>query len=237
MKIPLGVAVAMGLVLSLVAPVHTSAWAAWHVSSVEYTYGWDAGADQDVFDGLARVGHIWRSGGQGWYYACAEAYGTGEHHTSYVSTDPHDAQGRPLLGHSNLNARLVLGGAPPPQRPPTWRQKSYLNGHHCIHFLEVEGPAGLCSASRLSMTGLMGYNPPTQGHTFQKGWEPPDGVQRWYGDDAYLEDPNWVWRTTDNQYRAAWVYAGGSATVYGQGGIVRCEVKTCAQSWGILHDP
>jgi hypothetical protein len=83
----------------------------------------------------------------------------------------------------------------------------------------------------------MGYNPPTQGYALEKSWDPEDGVHRQYVDQKYLIDPNWVNRTTQGQYRAAWVYAGATAGVQGQGGKVRCQVSTCAMSWGILHNP
>jgi len=158
MRISLGSAVCVAFALTLAPVVQPAASASWYVSDVTYSYGWDAEVDQDVYyPGTAVVmGHIRRNAGNGYYYAMAEAYGIGAEHVAVVSTDPRDAQGRPLLGHSNLNARIWLSGAPPPPRPATWAQKSYLNGKHCITFDEVQTRAGLDWASGLSQSGLMG---------------------------------------------------------------------------------
>lgn len=239
MRAPLGAALRIALVAALVALVRPPACADWHVSNVTYTYGWDANVNQDVFRPGTDIpmGHIWRTGVAGNYYACAQAYGIAGEYTSEVWTDPHDEPGRDGPGHSNLNARIYLEGSPPPPKPAGWPQKSYLEGYHCILFEEVQAPAGLCGASGHTKTGLMGYYPPTQGHGFSQTWTPPDGIRRMYVDTSSLIDPNWVGRTTQNQYRAAWVFAAARAQVTGEGGIVRCSTKTCATSWGILHNP
>jgi hypothetical protein len=230
MKTPLGVALAITLVLALVALVHPSAWADWHVSSVTYTDGYDAEVDEAVlWPGTQIVaGHRERRGGEGWYYARAEAYGIGLTRHVSVTTDPTPGQGQGV-GYSNLHARLNLAGSAPPPRPSVWLQKSYLNGSHCIDFCEVETVAGTCSMAGVSKTGLMGHNPPTQGHWFSKTWdsEEPHDVHEHYEESYALEEPDWVSRTTLNEYLAAWVYSRAIARACGTEGIVRCKVNTC----------
>jgi hypothetical protein len=211
----------------------------WHVSDVTYGYAWDQPIDQILYraDGVTVIGHIWRDGGVGWYYAKAEAYGSGVYYDAVATTDPLDGQHRPLLGHSRLIARVWLEGSPPPPRPSTWLRKSYLDASHCIYCDEVDPVSGTRGMSGLSMTGLMGYSPPTQGHRFTEAWKL--GAHEQYSEQSSIIDPDWVSRTTTSQYQAAWVYSRATATAKGSPdqGIVRCQVKTCASSWGIQHNP
>lgn len=104
--------------------------------------------DQDVYYAGTPVvmGHIRRNGSNGSYYAMAEAYRIGAEHAAVVSTDPRDGQGRPLIGHSNLDARIWLSGAPLPRgrqrghRSPVWTASTASSSTRCRYPRVWTGP-------------------------------------------------------------------------------------------------
>jgi len=221
------------LVLTLTgaaAAPQSPAGAAWHVDHVNWTYANTPNLNQDIVDPatLIVVGRrqVTVSNGDAWVTLTAYA--------------KQDGGGSPIRVQQSLNARsqlratLILAGSPPPPKPTTWYQRSYVSGQCSLDINETVGFGGGYEASAGAKWGAPA--PPPGANVCVSRVLTSDGSDSHVhtGWSQLAEELNWFARAAGSAYHAAFVRAEGQIDLQGYPpGTVVINSRTWANQWGI----
>jgi hypothetical protein len=142
-----------------------------------------------------------------------------------------------FISDSQLKANVVLVGAPPPPKPTTWSQHSYVEGQWYLRIQETENVGGGFDAYARSYFGAPA---PPPGANFcithplsSDGSDNDVSTGGW----QYGEEQNWFSRPAGTAYKAAFVRAEAQIDCQGWPGQVRITGETWNRDWGIATMP
>jgi len=202
--------VACGLIPVWAAPNAVASWQKTSDSPI-YSYSNSPALDEDVYKEGVLVGHRKRGATNGSCYAKVTSWGAQKGDGTPV------AHTIDVVSYSILKATTRIVGFPPPTKPTTWPQASWLSG---TNYVEVDENQTIPGVFDISATGRLWI--PTQAHqnyvaTDEAGSSHPAPVQ----ESRNLAEAVYYNRPIETAYNAAEVRASVHTYVNaGQGGEV-----------------